>query len=113
MSWLNNFLGEEENNNNDNSALEDRELALDMLTASKNDITMLSKSITETTNAELRRTLTNQLNACINDHFQLADMAIQKGWYNAFASPGQQIKQDMQEAQNIINQQQNDQQQNN
>jgi similar to spore coat protein len=102
MSWLSNFLDEDSNNNK--SSLADKELALDLLTTSKNDITMLSKAITEAANPQLRQILTNQLNASINDHFTLSDMAIQKGWYNAFASPGQQIKQDLQEAQQVLQQ---------
>jgi similar to spore coat protein len=102
MSWINNFLSDDNNNN----SLADKDLARELLASSKNDITMLSKAITETANPQLRQILTNQLNACINDHFQLSDLAIQKGWYNAFTSPGQQIKQDLQEAGNIINQNQ-------
>ena len=110
MSWLNNFLSEDENNNNNNnnnknSFLPDKELALDMITSSKNDITMLSKAVTEAANPQLRQILTNQLNTSISEHFALSDMAMQKGWYNAFASPGQQIKQDMQEASQILQQQ--------
>jgi similar to spore coat protein len=100
MSWINNLIGED----NENSFMPDKELAADLLLSSKNDITMLSKAVTETANLQLRQILTNQLNACINEHFQLSDLAIQKGWYNAFASPGQQIKQDLQEAQNLMNQ---------
>lgn len=103
MSWLNNFLGEEDNKNN---SLGDKDLALDLLNASKVDISMLSKAVTETTNPELRQIITNQLNACINDHFRLSDYAISKKWYDAYANPGQQIKQDLQEAQNILSQQQ-------
>jgi similar to spore coat protein len=102
MSWINNILGNESDNN---SKLADKELAMDMLTTSKADITMLSSALTETSSPQLRATLTNQLNACINEHFKLADMAAQKGWYTPYASPGQQIKQDLQEAQNILNNQ--------
>lgn len=101
MSWLNNIIGEDSNSNN--NSLADKELALDMLTTSKADITMLSKAVAEAANPQLRQILTNQLNACINDHFQISDLAVQKGWYNAFASPGQQIKQDMQEADQLVN----------
>lgn len=99
MSWISNFLEED----NKNSSLADKELALDMLTSSKADIAMLSKAVSEAANPQLRQILTNQLNSCINDHFQISDLAVQKGWYNAFASPGQQIKQDLQEAEAIVN----------
>ncbi|MCM0648279.1 spore coat protein [Clostridium swellfunianum] len=107
MSWFSNILSDEDNSS---SSLGDKEMASDMLMASKADITALAKAVTEAANPQLRQILTNQLNSCINDHFQLSDLAIQKGWYNAFASPGQQIKQDMQEAQNLINQDQQNQQ---
>jgi similar to spore coat protein len=99
MSWISNFL-EEDNKNN---SLADKELAQDMLTSSKADIDMLSKAVAEAANPQLRQILTNQLNSCINDHFQISDLSVQKGWYNAFASPGQQIKQDLQEADAIVN----------
>ncbi len=107
MAWFNNFLEDENKNSNSNSnkSLQDKDLALDLLTASKNDIAMLSKAVSEAANPQLRHILANQLNVCINDHFQLTDLTIQKGWHNAFASPGQQIRQDLQEAQNIINNQ--------
>jgi similar to spore coat protein len=108
MSWISSFLSDGENG----GSLADKELALDMLTTSKADITMLSKSVAEAANPQLRQILTNQLNACINDHFQLSDLAVQKNWYNAFASPGQQIKQDLQEADAIINPKQDQQQEN-
>ena len=102
MSWINNLIGED----NKDSSKPDRDLALDLLMTSKNDITMLSKALTESANPQLRQILANQLNTCINDHFKLSDLATEKGWYNAFASPGQQIKQDLQEAQNLMNQNQ-------
>ena len=102
MSGINNILGED----NKSGSMQDKDLAADLLMSSKNDITMLSKAVTESANPQLRQILANQLNACINDHFQLSDLAVQKGWYNAFASPGQQIKQDLQEAQNLMNQDQ-------
>jgi len=104
MSWLNNFLGEDDNSKN--NPLGDKELALDMINASKEDIQMLSKAAVETLNPELRQLITNQLNSCINDYFKLIDYAVQKNWYNAYATPGNQIKQDLQDAQNILNNQQ-------
>jgi len=73
-----------------------------MLNTSKGDISLLTKAITEAANPQLRTMLTNQLNACINDHFKLVDIAAQKNWYNPYTSPGQQIKQDLQEADNLL-----------
>jgi similar to spore coat protein len=102
MSWINNFIGEDSKNN----STPDKDLASELLMSSKNDITMLSKAVTESVNPQLRQILTTQLNICINDHFQLSDLAVQKGWYNAFSSPGQQIKQDLQEAESVMKQNQ-------
>lgn len=84
-------------NNNDNNmnTMDDRDIALDSLAASKTDISLLSKVIPETTNQQLRQMLTNQLNSCINDHFKLSDMVISKGWYPAYATPQDQLKNDL------------------
>lgn len=96
MSWLNNIVG-----NGNEGALNDKDYALEFLKASKEEITMLSKCITQTSNAELRKIFTNQLNSSINDYYKLSDLATQKGFYNALATPSTQIKQDIQEAQNL------------
>lgn len=96
MTWINNILG----NGNENT-LNDKDYALQLLSTSKEDIEMLSKCVTEASNAELRKIFTNQLNSSINDYFKLADLANQKGFYNALASPSSQIKQDIQDANNL------------
>lgn len=112
MSWVDDLFGNDtgnsstnnENNNSNNTnnvALSDRDIALDMLIMSKSDITSLSGAITETTNPLLRQMLCTQLNNCINQHFRLSDMVISKQWYNAYATPQQQIQQDINEAKNL------------
>jgi similar to spore coat protein len=101
VSWINNLLGDD-NNSGSNSKLCDRDIVLDLLNTSKGDINLLTRAITEAANPQLRTMLTNQLNACINDHFKLADIAAQKNWYNPYTSPGQQIKQDLQEADSLM-----------
>lgn len=98
MTWISNILG-----NENKSSLSDKEYALEFINTSKEDIKMLSKCITEASNAELRKILTNQLNTSINDYFKLSDLANQKGFYNAFAAPSSQIQQDIQEAKNLQN----------
>ncbi|WP_246582641.1 spore coat protein [Clostridium mobile] len=82
-------------NNTDMNVMDDKDIALDALAASKTDISLLSKVIPETTNHQLRQMLTNQLNSCINDHFKLSDMVISKGWYPAYATPQDQLKNDL------------------
>lgn len=112
MSWLDNILGEDSNNsdnsnnsnnNQDNNSgnLSDKDIALDMLIGSKFRIESLAKTITETTNPQLRQMLTGQLNMNINEHFKLSDISINNQWYNAQATPQQQVQEDAKEAQNL------------
>ncbi|MBC2581633.1 spore coat protein [Clostridium sp. DJ247] len=111
MSWVDDLFGSDDsqddsnksssNNDDKNSKLNDKEIALDMLIMSKLDITSMAKAVTETTNPQLRQMLSSQLNNCINQHFRLADMAINKQWYNAYASPQQQLQQDITEVQQL------------
>ena len=77
--------------------LSDKEIALDMLATSKATVTSLAKTLTETTNPQIRDTLRNQLTACLNSHYRLSDISIAKGWYNAYAEPHQQLKQNLSE----------------
>ncbi|TDT62754.1 spore coat protein [Fonticella tunisiensis] len=78
-----------------NTSLTDKDIALDLLSSSKGTIATLAKVLTETTNPKLRDALKNELTACINSHYRLSDIAISKGWYNAYASPQQQLQQDL------------------
>lgn len=102
MSWINSILGNGSENESENeSDLNDKDYALELLKNSKEDVYMLCKCTTEASNPELRKIFTNQLNSSINDFFKLSDLANQKGFYNALATPSSQIKQDMQEVQNL------------
>lgn len=78
-----------------NTSLTDKDIALDLLTSSKTGVTTLAKALTETTNPQLRQTLKTQLTNCIDSHCRLSDMAINKGWYNAYESPQEQLQQDL------------------
>jgi similar to spore coat protein len=78
-----------------NNAMTEKDIALDLITSSKTTITTLTKVLTETTNPQLRNTLKNQLNACVNSHYKLSDISISKGWYNAYDNPQQQLEQDL------------------
>ncbi|MCT8977783.1 spore coat protein [Clostridium sp. CX1] len=112
MSWIDNLLGTDSDDQNNSGSLNDKDIALDMLISSKMDISSLAKTITETTNPQLRQLLSAQLTNCINQHFRLSDMAINKQWYNAYANPQQQVQQDVKELQNLSQQNQQDQQSN-
>lgn len=83
----------EESNNSE--TLSDKDIALDALNTSKTEIFMISKTITETTNPQIRQLLTAHLNSCINDHFKLSDMSLNKGWYPAYSSPQDQLNIDI------------------
>jgi similar to spore coat protein len=96
----NNTNGNNGNNGSEN-ALNDKDIALDMLIMSKADINSLAKAVTEITNPQLRQMLSAQLNYCINQHFMLSDMTIGKQWYNVFQNPEQQIQQDLNEFKNL------------
>ena len=85
------------NNNNEN----DKDIAMDMLITSKSTVTALAKVLTEATNPQIRETLRNTLTASINSHYRLSDIALAKGWYNAYADPQQQLQQILSEAQQI------------
>jgi similar to spore coat protein len=79
----------------DQNTLNEKDIALDLITSSKATITTLAKVLTETTNSELRDTLKNQLTACVNSHYRLSDIAMNKGWYNAQADPQKQLQNEL------------------
>jgi similar to spore coat protein len=87
MSILTTLLGSDEN-----SKLSETDIAMDMAKDSKFGITSLSMASAEATNPQLRQLLKSQLDTAINEHFELSDLLIKKGWYPAFAKPEQQLK---------------------
>lgn len=78
-----------------NNQLTEKDIALDLIASSKAEITALAKALTETTNPQLRETLKNQLTACVNSHYRLSDISIDKGWYNANGNPQDQLQQEL------------------
>jgi similar to spore coat protein len=70
----------------------EKDVALELMASSKASIATLAKVLTETTNPQLRDTLKNELTTRINSHYRLSDIAISKGWYNAYANPEQQLQ---------------------
>lgn len=69
-------------------AMSDRDLALDMLATGKFGVSLLARALTETTSRRLRQLLLNQFHACLQEYFQLADLAAARGWYQPSAPPG-------------------------
>jgi similar to spore coat protein len=84
-------------NSSFSGTMSDKDIASSLLMDSKHDITGLSKCAMESTNPQLRNILTKQLNSCMTDHFKLSDMAIKKQWYDAYASPEDQIEKSLNE----------------
>ena len=62
--------------------LTDKMLALDMIKDSKYCILGLAKASTEASHAELREFVDRTLTDCVQDHYQLTDMMMIKGWYH-------------------------------
>lgn len=85
-----------------NMEINDKDVAMDMLAGSKARITSISRVLTETTNPQLRDLLKTQLTSCVSSHFRLSDMAISKGWYNAYDDPEQQLKKDLNGARSLV-----------
>lgn len=78
-----------------NASLTEKDVALDLMTSSKSTIATLAKVVAETTNPLLRKTLKDELTTCINSHHRLSDIAISKGWYNAYENPQQQLQSEL------------------
>ena len=63
------------------SSLNDQDIVNDMLKDSKFAIQSLAVALGESTTPLFREKLVDQINGCIDDHFRLSDLAIQKNWY--------------------------------
>lgn len=85
-----------------NTTMTDKDIAFDMIASSKSAVKTIAKVLTETTNPQLRTTLKNELSAAVNSHHRLSDIAVSKGWYNAYATPQQQLQSELSEINNII-----------
>lgn len=99
MSILNNLLGMDENTD-----ISEQDLAMDLENDSKSGITALSVAAVEALNPQLRQLYKNQLDIAINQHFELTDMLIKKGWDPAFSKPEDQLKTSYQNSQNLTQQ---------
>ncbi|GLC31259.1 spore coat protein [Clostridium omnivorum] len=97
MSWINNLFG-----NNNSYTMNEGDIAIELLIASKAEIDQLTKAVIEAVNPDLRDILRNQLDACINEHYRLVDIVSNKGWYKTYSNPQNQIKQDLNQIQDII-----------
>jgi similar to spore coat protein len=83
------------------NTLTKKDIAIDMLIDSKSRITALAKFAAKAINPELRKMLNSQLDSAIKDHFELADIAIRKGWYPAFDTPEEQLTKAYNDSENL------------
>lgn len=77
------------------SSLNDQDIVNDMLKDSKFSIHSLTIALGESTSSLYREKLVNLMNSCIDEHFKLSDLAIQKNWYQPNLPLDQQLQQDL------------------
>lgn len=77
------------------STLPDRTVALDMLKESEFCLMSLTKAAMEATNTEFRQVLNQSLQQCIQDHFRISDVLVEKGWAHPYEVT-KQFKEDLQ-----------------
>lgn len=70
----------------------DQVIASDMLAAGKLGCVSLTLATLEAATPELRRLFQESLNECLNDHERLYRLTQERGWYQAYASPEQQLQ---------------------
>jgi similar to spore coat protein len=86
---------------NDNATLTEKDIAQDMIKDSKFAVTSLSAAAAEAVNPELREMLRSQLDKAVDEHFELSDMVIDRGWYPAQAEPIEQLRTEYQDSQDL------------
>lgn len=94
MSFWDSLLGTDDK-------LGDKDIALDMIKDSKFSATSLSAATAEAVNPELRAMLKQQLDKAVNEHFDLSDMVVSKGWYPAQEQPMEQLQEEYQNSQDL------------
>ncbi len=81
---------------------EDRVIAEGLLTAAKLKSTAYCTAILETTNPDLRRLLTTHLTDALAEHERCTRLAIERGWYKAYASPDELVGQALKDAREVL-----------
>jgi spore coat protein CotF len=88
------------NQSGQNQNMQEQTIAFDMLKDSKFGILSQAKLSTEAANPQLRAMLAESLGQCVQEHFQLSDLMINKGWYNP-TNIAQQLQADLSRAQQV------------
>lgn len=82
--------------------LSDKDICADMLKDSKCTIESVVRAAAESTNPQIRQLLSRQITNCLQNHYQLSDLAIRKNWYPAYQDPQQQMQMGMKESQKLV-----------
>jgi len=77
-------------------------IAESLLTASKVKATAYCTAILETASPDLRHILTTHLTDALAEHERCTQLAIQRGWYKAYASPEELVAQALHDAHNVL-----------
>lgn len=96
MSFWDDLFG-----NDNTTTLTEKDIAQDMIKDSKFTVTSLSAAAAEAVNPELREMLRCQLDKAVTEHFNLSDMVINKGWYQAQDEPIEQLKNEYEDSQSL------------
>ncbi|PLR76300.1 spore coat protein [Bacillus sp. V3-13] len=83
-------------------AMNEQVIATDFLFATKADIKMIARAITESATPEVRETLTQYLNDSIDKHQEITDYMVSKGYYHP-NDMSKQLSIDLQAAQKATN----------
>lgn len=84
--------------------LTDQVIATDFLNAAKAGIKIYAIALSETSSPEVRKVLKEQLDDAIETHENITKLMMDKSWYHA-KDLQQQIKLDIQNAQNVLSMQ--------
>lgn len=98
-SFLENLLGQE-------GVDKDQVIANNMLASLKSLATLYLTAALESATPELRRLYGEYLTQVLTAHEQATKIAVEKGWYNPYDAPVDQLKGQYDQSSMIINQQQ-------
>lgn len=80
----------------------DQVIASDMLAAGKLGCISLTLATLESATPELRQFYQESLNESLREHEQLSHLARERGWYNSYGSPDEQLQQEMKLSEPVV-----------
>ncbi|GAB6138218.1 spore coat protein [Halanaerobaculum tunisiense] len=88
------------------SQLTDQTIANDMLAGSKQAANTYLTAILECSTPELRTMYSNSLNQVLAGHEALTSLAVNRGWYQPYEAPDEQLAKTLNQSQTLVNSQQ-------